>query len=117
MQTPIHSFVIGESDVERLADVGIGFTFDGSGVQLEEPAGLEEVVRPTVAEVAQGFIASWARGRDALQRWAQVVLALSAIDLADLEDRKDGEELLNAVWDAADGNPAGLDLAARLAND
>lgn len=112
----IHQFVRGAVDVAALEPLGIAVAFEGGGMTLRDNSQPDLVVRPSVADVASGYVASWARGTDALQRWAQVMLGLTPVDLSALEDSPDGDALLEAIWDASAGAPSGIDLASRLAD-
>lgn len=110
----LRQFVVGEIDSSELIDVGVMVSFAADRMTLQDAS--VEVVEPTITEIAAGYVASWARGEDALRRWAQVILGLTAVDLVALEDAPDGEALLEAIWDAAAGRTSGIDLASRLAS-
>jgi len=103
----------GVVDEVALAEIGIEVAFQQDGVRIEA-APSDEEIRPSVAEVATGYVAAWAQGIEVLQKWARLILGLTEIDLGALEDEAGGDALLNAIWDAADGSPAGIDVATRL---
>lgn len=112
----IHQFVLGLVDVAALEPLGIEVAFEHDGMTMRQSSEPDLVVRPSVADVATGFVTSWARGTDELQRWAQVILGLGPLDLGALEDAPEGNALLEAIWDASAGTPSGIDLATRLSD-
>lgn len=107
-------FVTGAATIAELTEQGVVADFAADGVRLDVHVNLP-VIEPTHAQLAAGFLATSSRGAAALQRWAQLVLALDSIDLAKLEDTPRGDELLEAIWDAAAGDPRGIDVATRWA--
>jgi hypothetical protein len=110
----IQQFVLGLADVTALEPLGIEVAFERGGMTMRDRSTQE--VRPSIAELATGYVASWAQGSEVLQRWAQVILGLTAVDLSALEDAPEGEALLEAIWDASAGTPKGIDVATRLAD-
>ena len=112
----VHRFVLGLVDVTALEPLGIEVAFEHDGMTMRDSSTRDLVLRPSVADVAAGYVTSWARGTDVPQRWAQVILGLGALDLSVLEDAPEGDALLEAVWDASAGTPSGIDLATRLAD-
>ena len=110
----IQQFVLGLADVTALEPLGIEVAFDHEGMTMRDRSTLE--IRPSVADVAAGYVTSWRGGTDVLQRWAQVILGLPALDLGALEDAPEGEALLEAIWNASTGAASGVDLATRLAD-
>lgn len=97
----LRSFVRGETKWQALAALGAQLTVDPDGLHVEEPANAP-LYEASVIDVALGLLAKW-KTQQALQDWARVLLATSMIDLRCLEDHPDGEVLLEAVWDAAEG--------------
>jgi hypothetical protein len=106
--------VNGVVDEAALAEIGIEVAFQPDGAKIEAGPSSKEL-RPSVAEVAAGYLAAWAQSSETLQKWARLILGVTNIDLAALEDDPEGDALLNAIWDAADGSPSGIDVATRLA--
>jgi len=98
----ILDFVRGDRSWSDLELLGARIAFSDDGCDVE---GRLEVVRPTVRDIAQGFVRHLAEPRHHLQKWAQVVLAgVGFIDLGELEAHADGDEILNALWDASAGD-------------
>jgi hypothetical protein len=112
----LKSFVRGEAECEALTALGAKVSFDVEQLQVTEPADAP-VYEPSVADVATGLLAHSVAVRT-LRDWARVLLATGMIDLRGLEDHPDGEVLLEAVWDAAEGTEIvnrQLELVRRLA--
>jgi len=103
-------------DEGALAEIGIEVAFERDGARIQAGPS-NNVLRPSVAEVAAGYVAAWAQGSETLEKWARVILGVTDIDLAAFEDDPEGEALLNAIWDAAGGSPSGIDIATRLARN
>lgn len=101
------AFVRGEVDSSDLAALGVSIRCSESGCVVDEPEGVP-VVSPSVADVAQGIVVNWARSTG-LRDWARAVLAANFIDLSALEDGAEGEQVLDALWDASAG---GIELDA-----
>ena len=97
----LKSFVRGETEWQALTALGARLDFDLDGLHVEEPANAP-LYEASVIDVATGLLAKW-KTQEAVQAWARVLLATSMIDLRCLEDHPDGEVLLEAVWDAAEG--------------
>ena len=98
----ILDFVRGDRSWNDLELLGARIAFSDDGCNIE---GTLDVVRPSVHDIAQGLISHLEVPLHHLQRWAQVLLAGSGfIDLAELEAHPDGEEILNALWDASAGD-------------
>lgn len=99
----ILDFVRGARSWADLETLGARIAFSDDGCSID---GTLYVVRPSLRDIAQGLAHHAAGPAHHLQRWAQVVLAGSGfLDLADLESDPDGEEILNAIWDASAGDP------------
>lgn len=112
----LRAFVRGESEWQMLHTIGVSVEFDAECLKVEEPA-RAPTYEPTADDVAAGLLAHWAIGTT-LRDWASVLLATGMIDLSSLEDHSDGEALLNALWDAAEGSEPtqqALDAARRVA--
>jgi len=97
----IREFVRGERDWGVLTSLGVSVELNDSSLRLEEPPNLP-IYEASVVDVATGFLAQWARGRT-LQAWARILLGTGMVDLACLEDHREGELLLEAVWSGAEG--------------
>ena len=112
----LRSIVRGERDLEALTTLGARLNVTADGLQLDEPADAP-VYEPSIRDVALGLICHWAVGTT-LQAWARVLLATGMIDLSCVEDHVDGDALLGALWDAAEGSDIDehqLGIARRLA--
>ena len=109
----LRAFARGERGVADLNELGIVVEFRESGVRVDEAAEVDGIC-VSLEDLATGYVVAWSRGVDDLRQWASVVLCLPALDLADLEDDPDGPALLETLWDAAEGEATGIDLAARL---
>lgn len=94
----------GEEEMaDAVAAIGIETHEEHQSLTLDVPSDVPVVV-PSVADIARGLLAMWARGGSDLQGWAQHVLALVDIDLVKVEDHPSGELILDGIWDAAAGN-------------
>jgi hypothetical protein len=112
----LRDFVRGERDWEDLTALGARLSFDTDGLHLDEPADAP-VYEPSIGEVAAGLMCHWAVGTT-LRDWARIVLATGMLELSGLEDQSEGDLLLEAIWDAAQGTEISalqLDVARRLA--
>lgn len=105
--TSLLAFVRGERTWHESGVTGISVDFDHWSLH-EEPVGTSTPIRVTVADVAQGFQGFMGEPEE-LRRWAFVILnASNCIELDDaFESSEDGENLLEALWDAAFGRPIG----------
>jgi hypothetical protein len=94
--------VRGETDVDRLREVGVRFVAEPT-FELVEPAVRRPFV-PSMHDVAAGLLVWWARGGDGARLWAKVMLGASnTIDLVAIEDAGDGALLLDALWRMSEG--------------
>ena len=96
--------------------LGLDIAFD-PGLRLEIPADCP-TIEPSAQDLATGLLRQWAMGGEPFQRWAAMLLAITSIDLRSLEEQAEGDEILEALWDAAGGevvSESTLALARRLA--
>jgi hypothetical protein len=97
----IVAFVRGEESSIALEEAGLTIGRDGDHLRVDEPPGVR-VLTPTVHDVSAGLLANVASPQH-LKEWAQLVLSANCIDLVELEINGNGEVLLGALWDAAEG--------------
>lgn len=101
-QEHILAFVRGHRAVEALASLGISVTSDGDSIVVDNPHGWVAIAAPQ--DVAEGLLALASKTED-LRRWASLLLAATPfVDLA-LDDVPYGDALLEALWDATNGEP------------
>lgn len=104
------AFVRGGTE-SNLRDAGIEVSVDGGGrVRVETPASVPTVA-PSERDIALGFTRASTRGD--LDTWASLLLAVSNIQL-DALNLDSSEVLLNALWDAAAGDPLSDAAVRRL---
>jgi hypothetical protein len=107
----VGGFVRGESSWKVLEEFGARITFGPTGLHLEEPGNIP-VDEASAVDVATGFIRHF--GRDTLREWAAVMLATGMVDLSSLESDPRGDVVLEAIWDAAGGEPVRPDHLASM---
>lgn len=116
-QEVILGFVLGRRNWRDLEQVGVTVSFMDDGCDCDGKGTI--VVAPSPQDIAVGLLRKVKEPASALQRWACVLLAASAvIDLARLEEAPSGNQLLEALWNASAGKPideASLRLAESLA--
>jgi hypothetical protein len=99
----LSGFVRGDEDWQSLCAIGINIGLT-DGVQVEIPASIPTFT-PVIEDLATGLLRYWAVGGELARVWAQVLLATTPVDLIALEISDDGNHLLEALWDLADGRP------------
>lgn len=103
-QQVVLDFVQGRRSWRDLEFVGVTVSFMDDGCDCDGQGTI--VVAPSAPDIALGLLQKMREPAPALQRWASVVLAASAvIDLKHLGEVPDGELLLEAVWEASAGQP------------
>jgi hypothetical protein len=112
----LNDLVGGVVDEDALREIGIEIEWTTSGGVRILGSPSHSDVRPSLPDVASGYVTAWGQGSETLQKWARLVLGLTDIDLAALEDDRSGDALLQAIWDAAEGSASGIDLATQLAS-
>jgi len=109
------NLVGGLVDEDALREVGIEIEAVPGGTRINSPP-VDAGVEPSVVDVASGFVAAWAQSPETLQTWSRLMLGVLEIDLVALENDPEGDELLGAIWDAAEGSFSGIEVATRLAS-
>jgi hypothetical protein len=99
----MRAFVRGDVGADELTKFGVRIAISDSGCIVDEPKDLP-VVAPSIRDLATGLLVHWARSTG-LRDWARIVLAASFVDLGALEDSLEGAEMLEVLWNAADGSP------------
>lgn len=107
----LRSLLRGEAEWSDLRTLGVSVEFRDGRLRLEEPPDAP-VYEARVEDIARGLLAHWVRST--LQEWARVVLATGTIEIACLEDTEEGELLLEALWECAEGSQP-TDLALETA--
>jgi hypothetical protein len=93
----------GERDLTSLAEAGICFTmlWGSSGERrIVAKASRPFTVAPDPGDLVAGLLANQQDPRR-LSDWASFILAADVVDLAAVDSAPEGDELLNALWDAS----------------
>ena len=98
----ILEFVRGERPWNELQAVGIRIKLDGDRCEVENPRQIIAVAN--AHDLAQGLL-KYLSDREKLRTWAFIVQAASVFVDLDVEQHPNGEVLLDALWNAAHGNP------------
>jgi hypothetical protein len=91
--------VTGNAEWSDLASIGIELSYIDGICHLAEPPDIP-VVSVSSRDVAEGFMAHWARSTS-LASWAQAMLAANFIDLDQLEQDDQEHSVLDLLWKAA----------------
>lgn len=95
-------FVRGKASWRSLERVGIYVELKDEGCEIDNP--WEIVVNAAAGDIAEGLLAHRDDPQE-LVRWARIVMGGSGfINLNALEQSAQGDVLLNALWDAMDGD-------------
>jgi hypothetical protein len=96
----IGGFVSGSAPWHTLTKFGIAVEMSGPAAIVSFDSEVPNY-RPNASDVARGFARRIEAGD--VQEWAQVLLAAAFVDLSLLESAPHGQDLLEAIWDAAQG--------------
>jgi hypothetical protein len=95
----ILDFVRGERDWQALAALGVSIVMGSKGAEIHP--GDIATVEASQEHLVAGLLVHLDQGT--AERWSVIVLGCTAIGLESLQDDRDGEMLLELLWDTAFG--------------
>jgi len=100
----------GRAPFSELIDIGIEIdNIEGELHLRSKLAG--RTLQPDLRDVLRGFNL-YRDHPERLRIWAFLLLAETAIDLSDLENTDSGRKLLDAIWEASEGESIGSVIEA-----
>jgi hypothetical protein len=93
------AIIRGEMPLSVLPELGIEVARPGGRFELKSSLS-EAVVKPSVSDIARGLLMH-RLNRDDLMTWAFFVLGAAEINFREVESHPQGEDLIEALWDAS----------------
>lgn len=93
--------VHGEEDWSSLKRFGLNMFLKEGEEWIIYPS-LINPICPDIIDIATGIV-TLQNNKEKLKIWASFVLATDIIDLSELEKSKDGERIMNCLWDISFG--------------
>jgi hypothetical protein len=100
LEQNVIDFIHGKKSWDILEPVGITVSFTNDTAHISE----KEIVtvNPDISDIIKGLL-KYQEQPSELRKWATIVTGITTIDFKLLQDSKEGQELIEILWDLSGG--------------